>query len=106
MLGCLRPFLIQPAFRQAFNSDPVHPLRRAFEANKLDGFKPLAPLMMCHGSNDPLVTVANTDTVARAFQVALEAIPAGPPRAVAYHFVGMPFCNTQARAFFELHMSR
>lgn len=124
-----KPFLIQNTYRQAFNSNPTHPLRRAFEANNLDGFKPKAPLLMCHGSKDPLVTVANTDTVARAytaqgsdvtrvdledsalplaraFQAALDAASAQTPRAVAYHFVGMPFCNTQARAFFERQMNR
>lgn len=118
-----KPYLIQSAFRQAFNANARHPMRLAFEANNLDGFKPVAPLMLCHGSKDLLVTVANTDTVARAytgqgstvtrvdledparplsraFNAALDAAAASTPRAVAYHFVGMPFCNTLAREFF------
>jgi predicted esterase len=124
-----KPFLVHTAFRQAFKTNPQHPLRRAFEANNLDGFKPLAPLLMCHGAKDPLVTVANTDTVAgayaskgstvsrvdledttlplaRAFQAALDTAAASTPRAAAYHFVGMPFCQVQAWAFFEQQMPR
>ncbi|MFY7962351.1 MAG: alpha/beta hydrolase [Elsteraceae bacterium] len=120
-----KPFLVSAAFRARFNSDPANPLQRAFDANNLNDFKPEAPLMMCHGGRDLLVPIANTETTARAFaakgahvtridledsaeplalafQKTLDAATTTPQaRAAAYHFVGMPFCNAAARAFFD-----
>lgn len=119
-----QPFLVKPAFRAAFNADPAHPLRRALRAQNLDGWTPKAPLLMCHGAADPLVTYDNTARLhaefaarkapvtlldledrslplGRGFGQAMEGLPPDRPRALAYHFVAMPFCHAAALQHFE-----
>lgn len=115
-----KPFLVNPAFQRAFNADPQNPFRQALVRNNLNGWTPKAPLQLCHGRQDALVTFDNTKTVYDDFKargsaavrlIDLEGLPAfvaaldvasrDAPRAARYHFVGMPFCQAEARAYFE-----
>lgn len=122
------PFLINERFRLAYNADENHPLRRALERNNLDDWRPAAPLMLCHGSKDALVSFGNTRSVlesfkaqgsvvssvdledasmplANAFRGALDRSSSPESRAALYHFVGMPFCQANARSFIAVHQA-
>ncbi|MCA3694185.1 MAG: hypothetical protein IOB61_12525 [Aquidulcibacter sp.] len=114
-----KPYLVNPAFQRKFNADSQHPFRRALERNNLNGWTPKAPLLLCHGRQDALVTFDNTQTVyadfkargsavrlidletQQGFLMALDAASRTGPRAARYHFVGMPFCQAAARAYFK-----
>lgn len=59
--------LLTDGFVSAFKADPNFPARRRAAQQDLIDWKPAAPVLLCGGSRDPVVTFQNTVTAARSF---------------------------------------
>ena len=101
--------LLQPAFVSDFTSNPKDALREDLVKNDLlSGWKPVAPVFLCGGSNDPEVEFKNA-TAAQAYFASVGATvqltdvdafvrPIVP--ITDYHVTVADFCLTLARAKF------
>jgi pimeloyl-ACP methyl ester carboxylesterase len=105
--------------------DPLSPLRRALDENTLLDWTPRAPVLLCGGSRDPVVSFSNTVKAAAAFSrrgadvtvVDVEQVPAyrlamppadAPPAALrSYHgAIVPPLCLKAVRDTFFRPLGR
>lgn len=126
----VRDALFQPAYLQASQTNPVHPLAVAAQKNDLLGWTPKARVLLCGGAGDPTIPPAVHQTPMKAdfdrrgvrnvnsvdvdpfIQAAFgpqgkaPTDPASPAFATYYgNYHGSyepPFCHAQARAMFDL----
>lgn len=93
--------LLTPGFVSSYKADPNFPARRRSAQQDLIDWKPKAPVMLCGGSRDPVVTFQNTITATAAFTaqgasvtpVDVEQVPQFAP-AIAAQVAAAPDLST------------
>ncbi len=126
----VRDALFQPAYLQAAQTNPTHPLAIAAQKNDLFGWTPKARVLLCGGAGDPTIPPAvhqvpmkadfDRRGVTNVSSVDVDAFiqaafgpegkaptdPTSPAFATYYgNYHGRyepPFCHAQARAMFDL----